>query len=102
MQRQMAAYVPGKFGSKADLAGLRPQQLRVPTCSSSAAQAILLWSRFFQTQIDPSVPFLLTLPIEEPWLDVTLGEPTPHELFSLRASPKTVPLVSEVPYNLDA
>lgn len=102
MQSQMAAFAPGRFSLKGDLAGIRPQQMRIPPCGSAPAQTILLWSRFFQTQLDSAVPFLLALPLEEPWLDATVGEPTPHEFFSLRASPKAVPLVNEVPYNLDS
>ena len=35
------------------------------------------------------------------WVDATVGEPESHEFFCLRASPKAVPLVSEVPYTLD-
>ena len=35
-------------------------------------------------------------------MDVTLGEPSHHELFCLRASPKKFPLASEVPYNLSS
>src|SRR5439155_5157393 len=71
-------------------------------CGTSPAQTILWWSRFVQFQVDPAFPFLITLPLEEPWLDVTFGEPGAHEFFCLRASPKAVPLANEVPYNLDA
>jgi len=101
MQSQMAQFAIGKFSLKGDSTGIRPQQLRVPPCANSAHHSIVLWTRFFQSQLDPAVPVLLTLPIEERWLDATFGEPTPHEFFCLRASPKSVPLVSEVPYNLD-
>lgn len=101
MQSQLVAFAPGRFSLKGDLSGIRPQQLRLPACGSSPSQTILLWTRFFQSQIDPAAPLLLTLPLEESWLDVTLGEPTPHECFCLRASPQKLPLASEVPYNLD-
>jgi hypothetical protein len=62
---------------------------------------LLFWTRFFLTQVDPAVPLLLALPLEADWLDVTAGEPESHEFFCLRASPKAVPMVSEVPYKLD-
>jgi hypothetical protein len=101
MQSQTTAFAPGRFNLKGDLNSLRPQQIRVPPCGDSVAQSIALWNRFFLSQVDPAVPVLLTLPLEEPWLDATLGEPASHEFFCLRASPKAVPLASEVPYSLD-
>jgi len=51
--------------------------------------------------VDSSFPLLLMLPLNSEWVDVTVGEPGPHEFFCLRASPLAVPLVSEVPYTLD-
>ena len=51
--------------------------------------------------MDPSVPLLMCLPLDENWVDITAGDPESHEFFALRASPKAVPLVSEVPYTLD-
>ena len=101
MQSQMAAFAPGKLNLKGDLSSLRPQQIRVPRSHDALPAALLLWTRFFLSQVDPATPLLLTLPMEEPWLDVTLGEPASQELFCLRASPKALPLASEVPYNLD-
>lgn len=101
MQSQMAPFAPGRFSLRGDLNSLRPQQIRVPACGGSLAQSLGLWLRFFQSQMDPGVPLLLTLPMEESWLDVTAGEPAAPEFFCLRASPKALPLVSEIPYNLD-
>lgn len=101
MKSQMALFAPGRFSLKADLDGLRSQQVRVPACGPSPAYTLLLWSKFFQTQVDPGVPLLYTLPLEESWVDVTAGELTPAEAFALRASPKAIPLASEVPYNLE-
>jgi formylglycine-generating enzyme required for sulfatase activity len=101
MKSQMALFAPGRFSLKADLEGLRSQQVRVPACGPSAAYTLLLWSKFFQTQVDSGVPLLYTLPLEGSWVDVTAGELTPAEAFALRASPKAIPLASEVPYNLE-
>lgn len=100
MQSQMSAFAPGRFNAKTDPPGVRPQQIRIPAFGGSAAQTILFWTRFFQCQIDAASPLLYFLPMEEPWMDVILGEPSLHELFCLRASAKKVPLASEVPYNL--
>ena len=100
MQNQMSAFAPGRVTAKADPLRLRPQQIRVPAFAGPVTETIHFWTRFFQCQLDPATPLLFFLPIEEDWLDVTLGEPTLHELFCLRASPKKFPRASEIPYNL--
>ncbi len=102
LQSQMSAFAPGKFSLKGDLSAIRPQQMRVPPCGDSPAQIFQIWSRFFLAQADPATPLFFTLPLGEAWLDVTMGEPTPHEIYCLRASAKALPLANEVPYNLDA
>ncbi len=98
---QFGAYAPGKFSARTQTAGFRAQQIRVPASGANPEQALLFWTRFFLTQVDQSVPLLLTLPLEANWLDATAGEPESHEFFCLRASPRAVPLVSEVPYSFD-
>lgn len=98
---QLGALAPGKFNARAQMAGFRAQQIRVPASGANPEQTLLFWTRFFLTQVDASVPLLLTLPLEANWLDITVGEPESHEFFCLRASPKAVPLVSEVPYTMD-
>lgn len=98
---QFGAFAPGKFNPRTQTSGLRAQQIRVPASGANPEQTLLFWTRFFLTQVDQSVPLLLTLPLEANWLDATAGEPESHEFFCLRASPKAVPLVSEVPYSFD-
>ena len=101
IQSQLGTFAAGKFGARANPGAIRAQQIRVPIAGENAEQALLFWTRFFLTHVDASVPLLLTLPLEAGWVDVTVGEPESHEFFCLRASPKAVPLVSEVPYQLD-
>jgi hypothetical protein len=101
IQSQFGPFAQGVFNPRANASTLRAQQLRVPGCGQSAEGALLFWSRFFLTQVDASVPLLITLPLEPHWVDVTAGEPGSQEFFCLRASPKAVPLASEVPYTLD-
>jgi len=100
-QGQLGAFAPGAFNTGRNPGAVRAQQIRVPAVGSGPEQALLFWTRFFLTQVDAGVPLLLTLPLDATWLDVTAGEPESQEFFCLRASPKAVPLVSEVPYNLD-
>jgi len=102
LQSQCGAFAPGRFNPKGDISALRPQHFRLPLGGALPARALLHWSNFFLSQIDPAVPLLLMVPLEEPWFDLTLGEPTSHEVFCLRAGPKALPLATEVPYTLDA
>jgi formylglycine-generating enzyme required for sulfatase activity len=101
IQEQLGAFAPGVFNLRTSPASVRVQQIRVPRAAATAEEALLFWSRFFLVHVDASVPLLLTMPLESDWVDVTVGEPESHELFCLRATPKAVPLVSEVPYKLD-
>jgi formylglycine-generating enzyme required for sulfatase activity len=101
IQSQLGGFAAGTGGGRANPATLRAQQIRVPAAAESHELALLFWTRFFLTQVDASVPLLMTLPLDAGWVDVTVGEPESHEFFCLRASPKAVPLVSEVPYQLD-
>ena len=100
VQSQFGAFARGKFNPKSVSSNIRPQQIRVPRAADSVAKGILQWSAFFLTQVDPQTPMLFSVPLEEQWIDVTVGEPASQELFCLRASPKSVPLASEVPYTL--
>jgi len=100
VQSQFGAFARGKFNPKAAPSLLRPQQIRVPRAADSISKSIVQWSSFFLSQVDPQTPILLTVPLEEQWVDVTVGEPASQEMFCLRATPKAVPLASEVPYNL--
>jgi len=102
LQSQCGAFARGKFNPKSPASTSRPQHIRVPRAADSISKAIVQWSGFFLTQVDPQTPLLLAVPLEEQWLDVTLGEPTSQELFPLRATPKAMPLASEVPYTLSA
>jgi len=101
MSSQFAPFASGRFNARADASTLRPQHLRTPWGTSSADQAVLLWSQLLQTQVDGNSPVLIQVPLQESWLDITVGELTREEMFCLRATPKAVPLTSEVPYNLE-
>jgi hypothetical protein len=38
---------------------------------------------------------LLVLPLDESWVDVTCGEPTPRDLYSLRVTPEIVKVATD-------
>lgn len=100
-QSQLGGFAPGTFSVRAGSGSVRVQQIRVPMAGETPELALLFWTRFFLVYIDQSAPLLLTLPLEADWLDVTVGEPESKEMFCLRATPRAVPMVSEVPYKLE-
>lgn len=101
MHQQMGPYLAGQTHAEGDVVGLKPQQIRIPRAADSVAEAMVLWSQFFALQLPPDTPLLLTLPLSEPWVDATVGEPTSSEFFCLRASLQAIPLASNIPYHLE-
>jgi len=73
---------------------------RVP--GSSAMETLNAWLSFLETQVDPAVPLLGLVHREATWIDVIVGEPAPADFFVLRANLLGAPLVTDVPYQLDA
>ena len=78
----------------------RSRHFRVPMAAASAKDALLSWAAFLRTSIPNSVPLLLIARDGVDWLDVIVGEPAPADFFCLRASPKALPLATEIPYEL--
>ena len=77
--------------------------LRLPQIPGARpAESLNAWISFIATQIDPCVPILGLLPMDRTWVDVIVGEPSPEDFFLLRALPTAVPLVTDIPYQLDA
>jgi hypothetical protein len=102
IEREMGAYRPRSAGTRTRTFDLRPQQLRIPACDPAPDRAVALWLDLFGVELDPSAPVMLIVPIGSPWLDVIVGEPSAAQLFCIRATRQTLPLTTEIPYNLDA
>ncbi|NQT88081.1 hypothetical protein HQ560_15045, partial [bacterium] len=101
--REMATYAT-RVRSETAFAragSFRAQQIRVPDCAPSKNQALLLWLGFFLDQLDPSAPMLVFGPMDQPWVDLVVGEPDVQQFLCVKASRKTVPLASDIPYTLD-
>lgn len=98
---QFAGFASGSFSRRSSSAAGGVQQIRVPVLAGTPELALLFWTRFFLVFVDPAVPLLMTLPLDGNLIDITAGEPESREFFCLQASPKAVPVVSEIPYNLD-
>jgi len=97
----------------------RPEQVRLPACGMSSRDALLFYLRFALTFVDPSTPLLLISPDQSlssgsatsatttsattvaPWVDLIAGEPTPSNLFCIKAGTKSLPFTSDIPYTLD-
>lgn len=77
--------------------------LRLPVVpGATPAESLNAWLSFLATQLDPAVPLLGLLPRGRNWLDVIVGEPGPADFVVLRTLPAVTPLVSDIPYQLDA
>ena len=100
IEREMGAYVPGT-GGKSRTLDLRPQQIRVPACGSNAGDTALMWLQFMYTRLDSSAPVFVLVPLERAWADALVGPIQGSQMFCMRATPKAVPLTSEIPYTLD-
>ena len=93
IQSQLACYLSGwKWKGRANLPA---SQIRLPAAVGFAIETLAFWSRFFDSQLRRGVPVLLALPLEEDWVDVTCGEPTSRDLYSLRVTPEIVKLAGE-------
>lgn len=81
----------------------RSRCLRLPRVPGSTAMETLnAWISFLETQIDPAVPLLGLVHRDATWVDVVVGEPAAADFFVLRANLQGAPLVTDVPYQLDA
>lgn len=111
--RTLSAYRPGAAGPASSK---RPEQIRVPLAGLNPTDALAFWLRVSLTLLDVATPILLLAPdpaitgpaIPGPdanastgWIDILVGEPSPQNLFAIKAGPKAVPLTSDIPYTLE-
>ncbi len=103
IERELTAYRP-VTGSTARTRGvdLRPQNLRVPSCTTDPVEGAALWLNFLSGQLVPTAQVFLILPVNQPWADVIVGEPDKAQFACLRATERAIPCTSEIPYNLEA
>jgi hypothetical protein len=103
LRRNFAAFAPGNEewcqGEKQSLS----RGLRLPQIPGAApAESLNAWISFLATQLDPAVPFFGLLRLDGNWMDVIVGEPGPADFFLLRTRPSEAPLVTDIPYQIDA
>lgn len=89
-------------GWSTDTSPTRSRQIRLPLLSGTkAGEAFNTWLGFLSTQIDTAAPVFAVMPRHETWMDVVVGEPAPADFFVLRAGPNAVPLVTDIPYQIE-
>lgn len=79
--------------------------LRLPIPTSQELQASLCiqqWLTVLLGRLDPATPMLLLKPRNGAWTDALIGEPGAAQAYALRAGQQAMPLISDVPYTLDA
>jgi len=103
LRRNFAMFTPGTLEWCQDEKHAMSRCLRLPQIPGAApAESLNAWISFLATQLDPAVPMFGLLPTSGTWLDVIVGEPGPADFFLLRALPSELPLVTDIPYQLDA
>ena len=98
VEREMPSLLTGRYGPKEVP---RPGHVRIPPCGATTEQSLLLWIGFLRRLVDPAVPVLALVPLDQPWIDLVAGPMTPAALYCILASRKSIPLATDIPYNLD-
>ncbi|HEV8544181.1 MAG TPA: hypothetical protein VGR78_17460 [Verrucomicrobiae bacterium] len=99
-QAQAVQFAPGRFNAR-NSAGSRGVAVRVPAAGLSKEDIFCAWSETLGGYLDFEAPLLLISPTGKNWMDVIVGEPSPEDLFCLRATLARLPSVSEIPFHVD-
>jgi hypothetical protein len=103
LRRNLALFTPGTLEWCKDEKQSASRCLRLPQIpGAQPAESLNAWVSFLATQLDPAVPFFGLLPAGREWMDVIIGEPNAADFFLLRALPAAMPVVTDIPYQLDA
>lgn len=103
VEREMPDHLPASRAttrSRIDEAR-RPHHVRVPACGTEPGEVASLWMRVALTLLSPTSELLLLIPRGAGWVDLIVGPPDPSSFYCLRATPRAVAPVTEVPYDLD-
>jgi len=76
--------------------------IRIPDMDEYDHSSGIHWIDFILKHFGSQTKVLVLMPIHEFWLDIIIGDPTPMEMYCLRASLEAFPAASSVPYNIDA
>lgn len=105
VQRDCKDFMPRVEGNSKSTRNIsqRPQHIRVPACADSTADAAQIWIQFLHHTVERSVTVTVVVPTSAPpgWTDLLVGEPEGAQFFCLRAAPRALPPVTQVPYSID-
>ena len=96
IDREIGRLRPGMTKGKPSVSTL----LRLPVCSNTMPDDILLWSSFLLNTFGIMMSILVLVPPAKNWIDVIMGGSTELQLYCLRASPRVIPLTSHIPYSV--
>lgn len=82
--------------------GQKAKHLRVPVVNGVSADALTPWVEFFKCLVPPKVPVLFIKRHDAAWLDVIIGEPASADFFCLQAATDSLPLATQVPYEISS
>jgi hypothetical protein len=78
----------------------RPILLRVPISPPLVMESTPLWFNFLLKKFGMNTSVLMLMPLQKQWMDIIIGEPTPLQLYCLRASLGVIPLTNSIPYSM--
>lgn len=103
LRGQFGGFAPGSIAWCEKDGPAASRLLRLPLVpGAKPAESVNAWLAFLATQLDPTVPLLALVRLDDTWVDVIVGEPTPADFFVLRASSWAVPLTTDIPYQLES
>ena len=77
-----------------------PQHLRVPVLNGEGVDSLRGWVAGLGAML-PSLPVMACRARGRAWVDLCVGTPGAREVFPLLVGPGVVPLVTEIPYDID-
>ncbi len=80
---------------------IQPQHVRLPAVVGDPDASFQFWRDFIAVLLPASVPQLFLVPLDAPWVDIIIGQPSPKLLACLKIGSKQLPLNSEIPYTID-
>lgn len=78
----------------------RPKEFRLPVSPVDSERQLLMWHAFFQPHLRPETLWTAVHAMGESWADVIVGRLDPALIFSFRATPAAVPVLSSIPYSI--
>lgn len=77
------------------------QHVRVPALGDDPVESLRLWTAAMGAVL-PGMPVLVSRALGREWVDLCVGTPGVREIFQLLVGPGVSPLVTEIPYEIDA